>query len=354
MKNKNKIGLALQGGGARGSYQIGAYIALKKAHIKFDGVCGTSIGAFNGAMIASGKEKELLKFWTNISIGEILGFSKDLIKKKINNEYDFTYWKLNLKNYLEIIKSHGIHTEGLKEILKEYVDKDALINSKMDFGICTVKLPKLKPLYIFKEEMNQEKIGDYILASCYLPIFKMEKKIDEHYYLDGGFYDNTPVNMLIEKGYKKIYVVELNPLINRKRKLTKPVEIIKITPKRSLGGVLIYDNKTLEENIKMGYYDTLRVIKKLDGYHYCFKKKKEWMYNCFTRKVDKKLLKRVIGFFNAKTNKEAVIKALEYIMKREEMEYYEVYNSLKIVKLLQKKIDKKHFVDKFIHQLKFL
>ena len=77
------IGLVLQGGGARGAYQIGAYYALKKAHIKFNGVCGTSIGAFNAALIASGKEKELLKFWLNVSIGEILGFNKVIISNFI-------------------------------------------------------------------------------------------------------------------------------------------------------------------------------------------------------------------------------------------------------------------------------
>ena len=39
------VGLALAGGGVKGSYQIGAYMAFKKCHIKFDGVCGTSIGS---------------------------------------------------------------------------------------------------------------------------------------------------------------------------------------------------------------------------------------------------------------------------------------------------------------------
>lgn len=346
------IGLALQGGGARGSYQIGAYLALKKTHIKFDGVCGTSIGAFNGAMIASGKEKELLKFWTTISIGEVLGFPKEFITKKINQERDWNYLKLSCKNFFEIIKSHGVPIEGLKQILKEQVDKEALMNSKMDFGICTIKLPNLKPLYIFKEEMAKEKVDDYILASCYLPIFKMEKKIDEHYYLDGGFYDNTPVNILIEKGYKKIYVVELNPLINRKRKLKKEIEIIKITPKRSLGGALIYDNKTLIENIKMGYYDALKVVKKLDGYHYCFKRKKEGLYRFLTRKVNQKTLNKVMGFFHAKNEKETVIKALEYVMKREEIDYYQIYRPLKMLKKLQKETNQKHFVYNFIKQLK--
>ena len=41
------IGLALAGGGVRGAYQIGVYLALKKSHIKIDGFVGTSIGAFN-------------------------------------------------------------------------------------------------------------------------------------------------------------------------------------------------------------------------------------------------------------------------------------------------------------------
>ena len=59
------VGLSLAGGGVKGSYQIGAYMAFKKCHIKFDGITGTSIGSFNAAMLTSGMEKELLDFWVN-------------------------------------------------------------------------------------------------------------------------------------------------------------------------------------------------------------------------------------------------------------------------------------------------
>ena len=281
------IGLALQGGGARGAYQIGAYYAFKKAHIKFNAVVGTSIGAFNGALIASGKEKELLDFWCHVSIGELLNFDKEYIRKKIEKEFDFDYIKLGFKNFIHILKSKGIAIDGLEKILDTYLDEDTLLKNKMDFGICTVRLKDFKPLYIFKKDMIKEKIKDYILASCYLPIFHLEKKVDDHYYIDGGFFDNTPLNMLIEKGCKKIYVVELNPIINFSRKPLKEVEIIKITPKRSLGGVLIFDTKTLIENIKMGYYDTLRVIKKYDGKYYCFKRIPKFFYNLLTRKINK-------------------------------------------------------------------
>lgn len=348
------IGLALQGGGMRGSYQIGAYYALIQAGIQFDGVCGTSIGAFNGAMIASGKAKELLDFWQNISVGEILGLDTKYLQKKLDRDYDFDYFKLSLKNVFAILKSRGINTKGLEDVLRKYVDPHILINSQMDYGLCTVRVHDLKPLYIFKEEMNPEQVHDYILASCYLPFFKMEKKVDNHYYLDGGFYDNTPLNMLIEKGYKKIYVIELNPLINRKRKPKKNVEIIKITPKRSLGGVLNYDLDRVRENIKMGYYDTLRVLRHLDGYYYCFKNMSPHFYKFITRKVDKKNLHRIKGFFNVKTNKAAVIKAMEYIMRNENIDYYRVYKPYQVIKKLKKGEPKKHFVYDFIRQIKFL
>ena len=349
------IGLALQGGGTRGSYQAGAYLALKQAGIKFDGVCGTSIGSFNGALIACYKDKKLIEFWENVSVGEVLGLDTNYIQKKLEKEYDLDYVILSLKNFIKIVKQRGIEIDGLREILKNNIDINTLINSKMDYGLCTVRLNDLKPLYVFKEDMNEQNIYDYIMASCYLPVFKMEKMMDDSYYLDGGFYDNTPVNMLIKKGYKKIYIVELNPFINRSQKLIKDdVEIIRIVPKRSLGGVLNYNSVSIRENIKMGYYDTLRVIKKLDGNHYCFKSYPLWFYKLITRKINYKNMKRVMGFFNVKNEKDVVIKALEYVMTNEEIDYYQIYKPYKMIKKLRKVGNKKHFVYEFLQQLKIL
>ena len=48
-------GLVLEGGGARGSYQIGVYKALLEMNIPIKAVTGTSVGALNGALIAQGK-----------------------------------------------------------------------------------------------------------------------------------------------------------------------------------------------------------------------------------------------------------------------------------------------------------
>ena len=57
----------MQGGGAPGSYQAGAYQALHEAGIEPDWVIGTSIGAINGAIIAGNQVSErvekLQEFW---------------------------------------------------------------------------------------------------------------------------------------------------------------------------------------------------------------------------------------------------------------------------------------------------
>lgn len=347
------IGLALQGGGTRGAYQAGAYMAFLKCHVKFDGVCGTSIGALNGLMIACGKNKELLKFWQNIDIGKLLDFDDDYLNDLKSNQFNLRHFA---KNYLKILKQKGIDSKGIVEFLKNNVKPGDLKNSLMDYGLVTVKLNKFKatPMYVFKENIPDDKLFEYVMASCYLPIFKMEKSIDDHYYLDGGFYDNTPVNMLIDKGYKKIYVVELNPILNIKRKLSGQAEIIRITPKRSLGGVLTLDNNNLNDYIKMGYYDTLRVLKKLDGFYYCFNRKSELYYNFLTRKINREDLDHLMGFFNAKTKKVAVIKALEYIMKRENISYYKIYKVKDMIKYIKKNYKINHFVYEIVRQIKFL
>jgi len=47
------LGLVLEGGGAKSSYEIGVCIALKELHIEIDEVVGTSIDVINGVMISN-------------------------------------------------------------------------------------------------------------------------------------------------------------------------------------------------------------------------------------------------------------------------------------------------------------
>ena len=211
------IGLALEGGGVRGSYQAGAYIALLECGIKINGVCGTSIGALNGAFIASGKGSILPNIWRNTNMGAVFGFSKEYLEAIQESKINFKYFKALILNLISIISNKGIELKGLKELMDKEIDIDKLLNSDIDFGLVTVRLKDLKPVCLFKGEM--------------------EKLIDNNYYLDGGFYDVGPVNMLLDKGYKKVYLIKLNSLGIR-RKYSEDADVTVIEPKRSLGAVL--------------------------------------------------------------------------------------------------------------------
>ncbi len=342
------IGLAASGGGARGAYQIGAYFALKKCHIKIDGYIGTSIGAFNAAMLASKRDKELLKFWQNVNVASLIGFSDKLISELKEKKIDYGLVSEGFNNFKKIILNKGLPTKKMQELLKELDIPKSLYKTNKDFGLVTVKFPELKPLYLFKKDIPREKLNDYILASCYLPIFKMEKIIDNNYYLDGGFYDNIPANALLKKGYTKVYAIDLEA-IGIKRPYLDKKRIIEIKPSRKLGSILNYNQDRINDNIKLGYYDTLKIVKNLDGYKYIFKVHGNWYYKYLLRNVSKKTLEEMQKFFRIKDNKKLVIKALEYVMLQENFSYFKVYSPYKVIRKIQHR--KKYGVYRFINQL---
>ena len=346
------IGLALEGGGVRGSYQAGVYMAMYECGLKIDGVAGTSIGAINGAIIASNHGEDLPKIWRSLSMGKVFGFSDDFIKALNNHEFNFDLVKLTFANFLKILTSKGIELKGIKEVLDKYLNIDDLMSSSLDFGICTVKLKNLKPLYLYKENMEKDKVKDYILASAFLPIFKKEKLIDNNYYLDGGFYDLGPVNMLLNKGYQKIYLVKVQG-IGHHQKYDKNADVTVIESKRSLGGLMDLDPNRINENIMMGYYDTIRILKNYDGEKYVFKRKSLKFYEFLNRHVSPRLYKRVSTYFKTNNPKDTTIKALEYIMEHENINYYKIYKPLSTIKKIKKKYPKREFIYNYLTKLKY-
>ena len=74
-----EYGLVLEGGGAKGAYQIGAWRALKEAGVKIKGVSGTSVGALNGALICMDDLEKAEKLWANISYSQVMDVDDELM-----------------------------------------------------------------------------------------------------------------------------------------------------------------------------------------------------------------------------------------------------------------------------------
>lgn len=347
-----KRGIAFSGGGLRGAYQVGCYKAFLDCHIKIDGFVGTSIGSFNAAMCASNLFEELYQFWYNADAGNILGFSQELINKTNNNEKDIELLLEILENIKSIVINKGINTIHIRKKLEQFNISKYLYKSKKDFGLVTVRFNDFKPKYMFKNDIPKDKLNDYIIASCFLPIFKFEKLIDNNYYLDGGFHDYIPANMLLEKGYDKVYIIDLKSYGLRRPYINKD-KIKVIRPSRNLGSILDFKEKDIIDNIKLGYYDTIRVLKSFDGKRYIFKKRSKLYYELLIRNISKEEKVAMMKFFGTKNAKRLVLKALEFIMKKEKFEYCEIYKTKDVIKRI-KYIKKNTGVYKFVKKLKLI
>lgn len=252
-------GLVLEGGGAKGAYHVGAYKALRELNIEIGGVAGTSIGAINGAMMVQGDYDLLEKVWFSVN-------SYDLFDLDLEN-INFSYL---LHQSKEILANRGLDTSRMRELFDTYIDEERIRSSNKDFGIVTINLTDKKPMELMKEDIPPGKLVDFLIASANLPAFRIEE-MDGKKYLDGGFYNNLPIDILAKRGYKDIIAVRTMAVGVVRKVRIKDVNIKYIQPVESLGsvlGALDFNRERAEGFIKLGYFDTMKVFKKLKGHKY--------------------------------------------------------------------------------------
>jgi|LDZT01.1.fsa_nt_gi NTE family protein len=293
-----KYGLVLEGGGAKGSYEIGACKALEEMGIQFSAVTGTSVGALNGAMVAQHEIDRAYKLWYDIHPSQIMEIDEKRLKQLTRLEIkpgDLSYY---LKMFSEIITERGIDVTPLKELIKEYVNEEKLRKSDIDFGMVTVSFTDRKALELFVEDIPEGQVADYLFASANYPLFR-SAKIDEKIYLDGGIYDNLPIRMLLKKGYHSLITIQVGG-IGRKRKVNlKNHHVINIEAKEPLCGPLHFESKKARENLKLGYFDAYRVMKNLSGQIYYIKLEQEENYFIdYFSHLDEEIIKKVAQTLN--------------------------------------------------------
>ena len=262
--DKKEYGLVLSGGGTRGAFQLGVWKALQEMNIKIKAIAGTSIGALNGALFLQDDFKSTVELYEKIKINNIMNVSGVDANKNI---FDLS----NIFNLAaDYKKQNGIDNTPLREMIKQHVNMDKLYDSEIDFGLVTYSVKNKTPLQKFKNEIPKEKMEDYLLATSCFPIFKPQT-IDGEEYFDGGLYDNTPTNMLIEKGYKNIIIADIEGMGFSKKTLNKDIYVKVISPSEDLGGTFEFNYEKISNNIKLGYLDTMKSFNKLQGHIYYFK-----------------------------------------------------------------------------------
>ncbi len=320
-------GLALEGGGAKGAYQAGAIKALTQRKIYFDGVAGTSIGAINAALYACGNLEGLYKLWPEMDSKYIFGIDGSLLKDISTGNFKLDDIKEGLGSVTKIIKNLGVDTSNVKKLYEKHIDEDKLRKSKVNFGLVTYNLSDRKPVEITKNDIPKGKLIEYILATSYLPIFKFERIIDDKFYIDGGVYQNCPIDMFIREGYDEVYVIRNWENKKLRYDKTSKTKINIITPSEDLGSIMTFEKSVSEYRMNLGYYDTIKFLDKLDGKRYYFKPYDE---NYYTHLFDSTTLKRMLKKYNTslliKNNKTFIINIIEKVCDELKINRFKVYN----------------------------
>jgi NTE family protein len=226
--------LVLQGGGALGSYQAGAFQALCHAGFEPEWVAGISIGAINAAIIA-GNEPErrvprLKEFWEMVSAP----VPWNPVVKSDRGRSVFN------ETSAALIATFGVpgfftprippaplwppgnpqaqsyyDTSPLKKTLERLVDFDRINDLKCRLSVGAVSVTSGNFRYFDNVEFKRlgKRIGpEHIMASGALPPGFPSIVIEGEHYWDGGIASNTPLDFVLDEEIRRdllIFQVDL-------------------------------------------------------------------------------------------------------------------------------------------------
>ncbi|ESQ86194.1 hypothetical protein AEAC466_03085 [Asticcacaulis sp. AC466] len=213
--------LVLQGGGALGAYQAGAYEVLHENKVEPDWVAGISIGAINAAIIAGNAPENrvthLRAFWDEISTdvpgGQVAARHdvSDFNFRQFSGLWAivagvkgfFRPWFLlpwfNRAGTPEATSFYD--TAPLRETLLRHVDFDRINAGGVRLSLGAVHVKSGNFVYF---DSRDRRIGpEHVMASAALPPGFPAVYVDGEPYWDGGLVSNTPLSYILEAGVAK-------------------------------------------------------------------------------------------------------------------------------------------------------
>jgi NTE family protein len=177
---KPEYGIALSGGGARGLAHIGVLAALEKNGISPGVISGSSMGAVVGALYAAG-----------ISTDKMLEIARN---RKINSLFE---WSFHIHGGMLSLKI-------LQQVLEKHIPADSFesLNKKLYITASDISAGRER---VFSKGL----LFRAVLASASIPVIFEPQVIDGHTYIDGGLFNDLPIQPLVGK-CKKIIASHVN------------------------------------------------------------------------------------------------------------------------------------------------
>jgi len=186
MRNSMTAAFVFSGGASLGSVQVGMAMALEDAGVEADMITGASVGAVNGAWLASGRSAhDLADVWRGMGRSDLFPLRP----------------LAGLRGFMGH-RSHFVPNSGLRRLIERHVGFSLLEESKIPFTVIATDARSGEEVAI----ANGPAVPA-ILASAALPGVFPPVEIDGRVLIDGGVVNNTPITHAIESGATEVWVL---------------------------------------------------------------------------------------------------------------------------------------------------
>lgn len=302
MKSVNpKFGLVLAGGGAKGAYQAGALKYLAELGLVPQIIAGTSIGALNGAVLASHTPfpeavSQLSQMWQQLGESSILRPNTGTVWQTFSYAAQtfvptLREWLLNFLVEEGLIKDRSavFDPAPIEELLKESVNP-ANFSTGIELWVTvfpSLKIPGLGYDWLIdlvrartgtdahwlrvQDFTDDETIYNLLLASAAIPLAFPSRKVNGKAYVDGALADNVPLKALAARGCTHAIVIHLGNGTAWSRHDFPEQTILEIRPEKpidssdrlligSISSLLDFSCDRLYELQQHGYADAERCL----------------------------------------------------------------------------------------------
>ncbi len=214
------IDLALQGGGSHGAFTWGVLDRwLQEPGLSIAGLSGTSAGALNAAVLASGwaragasgARQALRDFWLDVSAqGACFGHwpGQGMAGFNLDQNPFYAWSQLFLRSFSPYQFNPG-GSNALREVLQRHVQLPALHSGPIELFITATAVRSGQPRVFNRHDLSI----DALLASACLPQLFRAVEIDGQPYWDGGYSGNPALWPLIyNTDALDVVLVKINPL----------------------------------------------------------------------------------------------------------------------------------------------
>jgi NTE family protein len=190
MSNAPRTAFVLSGGASLGAIQVGMVRALYERGVAPDLIVGTSVGALNGAFLASRPTRvqtadELAAVWRGIARGQIFPLNP------LTGFFGFFR-----------VRNHLIPDRGLRQLITDQVEFNRLEDAAIPLHVIATDLVSGREVRISQGDTLRA-----VLASAAIPGVFPPVERDGRTLIDGGVANNTPIADAIALGAERIYVL---------------------------------------------------------------------------------------------------------------------------------------------------